>query len=359
MLSTCVQRMTLLVITLLFAACDGNGNEAQRLLQGQAEQFSYQGRIDFSDEKRPVIIWQGSTIQFETDAQHLELGFADVNGQVFFDLVAGEHQQVLEAKDGWHQVTLPATEQTRSITLFKRSEAAAGTAAFLGVKIPAKASVAAQTEPSSALKLMFYGDSITVGACNEDGEQDQWQTARTHNTAKSYGVFVARALGAQYRSIAVSGVGIVTGYKPYTAAQIWDKYYPTAESAIADITWQPDWLFINYGENDDSFTRNNDQPFPSEFTERYVQLVRSMRKAYPQSHIVILRGGMYGGAMSDRLIEPWWQVVNQLQAEDSNIHHYVFKHWSTLHPRVSDHKQMAAELLRWLQVQTGSHINNP
>lgn len=332
-----------------------------------AAAFRYQGRIDVAKPDSPVLIWQGSTVSFQTRAQSFLLGFDQLQGEVFFDLIIDGKPQLLEARNGWHTVNQPETNEVRRITLFKRTEAEAGTVAFLGVKTPAREQVLPTVESTTkTLKLLFYGDSITVGACNEDGETDQWETVRTHNTARSYGVLVANRLDAQYRAIAVSGMGIVAGYQPYTAEQIWDRLYPSPTAAIADVSgWQPDWVFVNFGENDDSFTRNKNMPFPQQFTQKYVALIRSMRRVYPEARIVILRGGMTGGAKSQRLIDPWWKAVKELEKGDNKIHHYVFEHWSKLHPRVADHQIMADELVRWLipQLAVGpgqpSHNSSP
>lgn len=316
-----------------------------------ARALRYQGRIDFTDPSAPVLVWQGSTVTFATDARQIMLGFDQLKGQVFIDVSTEQETQTFEVEDGWQVVDLPAADSLRTVTVFKRTEAAAGTVAFTGVKAPTGAQLHPVATDHNKLNLMFYGDSITVGACNEDGAVDQWHTVATHNTAKSYAALTARQLDAELRTVAVSGVGVVTGYKPYTMEQIWDKLYPAPSSRKAELSWQPDWVFVNLGENDDSFTRNNNQPFPPQFTQEYVELVRAIRQAYPHTRIVLLRGGMYGGARSERLINSWQKAVAQLQNSDDNIEQYVFEHYSRLHPRVEDHQMMAAELIQWMQAK--------
>jgi len=201
--------------------------------------------------------------------------------------------------------------------------------------------------------MMFIGDSITVGACDEDGATDQWDDRRTHNNALSYGALTATKFSADYRNIAVSGMGICTGYVEMRAGEVWDRVYPNPRSAKADLGAEaaPTVIFVNFGENDDSFTHKDQQPFPPDFAERYVALVQAIRKTYPAAEIVILRGGMHGGAQSERLRGPWETAVQQLEGRDPRVTHFVFKHWSTLHPRVADHRAMADELIAWLQQQ--------
>jgi hypothetical protein len=191
-----------------------------------------------------------------------------------------------------------------------------------------------------------------VGACNEDGANDQWEDRSTHNNALSYTALTAAAFAADYRCMAVSGMGIASGWTDVKAAQVWDRLYPVVGAPRADLkAWQPDVAFLNLGENDDSFTRRHDQPFPAGYTPGYVALVRAFRAAYPQTEIVLLRGGMFGGAQSVPLREAWEAAVKELETGDSGVSHFVFTHWSTNHPRVSDDHALADELVAWLKAQ--------
>ena len=148
--------------------------------------------------------------------------------------------------------------------------------------------------------------TITVGACNEDGPADQWDDRRTHNAALSYAAMTADAFSADYRNISVSGMGISTGWVGKVTGEIWNKIYPSAASPQADLTiWKPQVVFVNYGENDDSYPHAHGQPFPAGFTDAYIAFVHDLRAAYPAAHIVLLRGGMFGGAQSQPLRQAW------------------------------------------------------
>lgn len=319
-------------------------------LQPDDPRIHYDGRIDHSDPAQPVIIWQGSQIRFDFDGDKLAFLFSDVEGQVFFDLTIDDQTVAFQAQEGRVPCPIPLTDAPHNLTLFKRSEASAGTARFLGVQVSDSSDVYAPESPDFSTSFIFYGDSITAGACNEDPGEDQWEDRSTHNNAFSYGALTAKALNARYRNIAISGMGISVGYTEDRFPETWNRLYPDAESPLADVAdYQPDYVFINLGENDDSFSKGQNQPFPPDYADRYVSMVREMRAAYPNARIVILRGGMYGGSQSERLREPWEEVVTTLEAEDSNLTHFVFDHWSGPHPRVADHEAMAAELIDWIQ----------
>jgi lysophospholipase L1-like esterase len=238
------------------------------------------------------------------------------------------------------------------LKLFKRSEANAGTVRFLGIQIADDAKVWAPAPTACKLKMEFFGDSKTVGACNEDGNTDQWDNRRTHNAALSYAAIAAEAFQADHRNISVSGMGIITGYVDVKAGQMWDKLYPKASSAAADLkAWTPDVVFVNLGENDESFTRTHNQPFPADFNDGYISLVRATRDAYPKARIALLRGGTMSGAHSEPLNQAWKTVVARLEADDKNISHYVFKYQAKQHPRVYEHRILADELITWLKQQ--------
>ena len=317
--------------------------------------FRYEGRIDFSNTNAPVIIWQASRIGIDFEGSAIRLLFDDAKGQNFFNAQVDGSNTVVDANEG-----IPVNPTTLSglgpgrhhLLLFKRSEANAGTVRFRGIEIAPTAKVWAPKPPHYRLAMEFIGDSITVGACNEDGATDQWDNRRTHNCAFSYVTLTANAFNADYRNIAVSGMGIATGWVPMKAGEIWDRLYPDTNSPLVNLhVWTPNVVFVNFGENDDSYPKAHGQPFPSKFTDGYVALIRAIRAAYPDARIVLLRGGMFGGARSEPLRKAWESAVAQLEAADSDVSHFVFNHWTSTHPRVADDRIMANELIAWLKQQ--------
>lgn len=337
----------------LFAA---DSAPAMQTIPADDSRFRYEGRFDTTKPEAPAVIWQASRIAIDFEGTALALRFDWVEGQSFFDVTVDGVTAVLGVTTaGQARLAFPQPLGTgrHRLTVFKRSEAAAGHARFLGIEIADGMHAWVPAAPNYKLKLQFIGDSITVGACNEDGTTDQWEDRSTHNNARSYAAFTAAAFAADYRNIAVSGMGIVIGWIEPLAGQIWDRVYPVVGSPSADLaTWTPDVVCVNFGENDSSFTTANNRPFPSvAFTEGYVSLVKAIRAAYPAAQIVILRGGMHGGANHEGLRNAWTAAIEKLEASDAKIHHFVFNHWSSNHPRVADDRAMADELIAWLQKQ--------
>ena len=195
--------------------------------------FRYEGRFDFSDSNAPVVIWQASRISIDFEGDAIRLLFDDAKGQCFFNAQVDGSNTVVEIREG-----TPAQPAALSgfgagrhhLTLFKRSEADAGTVRFRGIEIAPTAKAWLPAPPDYKLAMEFIGDSITVGACNEDGATDQWDNRRTHNAAFSFATLTAEAFNADYRNIAVSGMGVATGWVDMKAGEIWDRLYPNTNS---------------------------------------------------------------------------------------------------------------------------------
>ncbi len=330
-------------------------NQTTNFISAADARFRYEGRFDFSDSNAPVVIWQASRISLDFEGGTLVLLFGDAKGQNFFNALVDGSNTVVEVREG--MAAQPATFSglgagRHQLVLFKRSEAAAGTVRFRGIEIGPAMQAWAPPEISYKVRMEFIGDSITVGACNEDGAADQWENRRTHDGAFSYAALTAAAFSADYRNIAVSGMGIATGWIEPKAGEIWDRLYPETNSPRADLSrWTPQIVFINFGENDASFSSAHGQSFPTNYTAGYVSLVQAIRKNYPAAEIVLLRGGMFNGAQSEPFRRAWESAVAQIEAADQNVSHFAFKHWTGNHPRVADDRAMADELVAWLKGQ--------
>ena len=313
------------------------------------------GRFDRATPEGLQVVWQASGLEIAFEGPRLSFLFTGAEKQAFLDAeVDGDHE-VFRVPAG-DAVRVPWTGRLgpglHRLRLTKRSEASAGTAWLRGIEIAPGCSVHAPAPRRPSRHLLFLGDSITAGACNEDGAADQWDDRSTHNALLSYASLTAAALGADLENISVSGMGISEGYVEVTAPDVWDRVRPAKDAPRAALgAWQPDIVFFNFGENDASYTRRNGRPFPADFVPRYVALAAGVRQAFPKAELVVLRGGMGGGATDARLIAAWNKVVAQIEAADPRATHYVFTHWSALHPRVADDKAMAGELSAWLSAQ--------
>jgi lysophospholipase L1-like esterase len=342
------------------SAESGTSELPPRLVPATAPEFRYEGRFDARDPLGPVIVWQSSRVRVDFEGELLALVFDEIEGQNVFDVEVDGHTRVLPVQAGsdLRHVYLPPLGKGRHrLTLLKRTESMAGLARFRGISVAAGARVFAPADLAYRLRMEFIGDSITAGACDEDGDVDQWKNRISHDGARSYAAMTAAAFGADHRNISVSGMGVRRGYVDVLAGQVWDRIYPRVASPHLDsprtdlAAWQPEVVFVNLGENDQSFSEREKLPFPDDFADGYVALVSAIRRAYPRSHVVLLRGGMGGGATDPFLRKSWEAAVARLASTDPAIHPFVFGHWSDNHPRVPDHRAMADELVAWLTWQ--------
>ena len=349
-----LSRPILLAFGLLpFVSASANEAAAMpRFVPATDAAFLLEGRFDRRNPAEPVFIWPGDRISVDFTGEQLALRFGRAEGQAYFDVTVDEVTQIVSGNAGRWVWPAPLASGRHRLRIVKRSEADAGHAVFSGLELAAGAEALPPVPPVYRLKVQFIGDSITAGANNEDGVEDQWEDRRTHNHVLSYASLVSRALGADHRAMAVSGMGICEGFVPMIAADTWDKVYPRDVPLKADLAgWVPDLVFVNLGENDEAFTRAQNRPLPAGYTRGYVQLIRAVRVAWPNAQIVLLRGGMYGGSQSVALKQAWEKAVAEIERTDPKVAHFVFTHWTPTHPRVADHRIMAGELLPWLKEQ--------
>jgi lysophospholipase L1-like esterase len=337
------------------AAAVTRGSQLHRVVGASDQAFRYQGRLDLTDPAAPVVAWESSRISADFSGVSLSLLFGQATGQNFFDAKVDGESRIVAVEAGPRTTIVwpgPLGPGLHHLALVKRSEASAGSAAFRGIEIGSDAVAGKPVAGKGSLGILFFGDSITAGACDEDGAADQWDDRRTHNASKSYAALTADAFGADFENISVSGIGIVTGYVDVTFGEIWDRLYPVHGAPKADLTaWRPDVIFLNFGGNDTSFSKSKGRPFPASFADSYFKVVSEVRSAYPGAELILLRGGMSETETDPVLIAAWTDAVRRVEAQDPHSTHFVFTHYTDLHPRVADHRLMADELCRWLRGQ--------
>src|SRR5688572_12584089 len=74
--------------------------------KADAKSFHYTGRIDFSRPGEAGLIWQASKVATQFKGDYLAIGFADLQGQVYFDLHLDGKVQLLEARNGWTEIPM-------------------------------------------------------------------------------------------------------------------------------------------------------------------------------------------------------------------------------------------------------------
>ena len=354
-----IRQLCLLALALACRAEDvrtaAAGSDSPTFVGAGDPAFVYEGRFDTADPAAPVVIWESSRISIDFQGAALALRFGRSTGQNFFNAGVDGRSEVISVGPGdastiaWAGALGPGLHH---LALVKRTEASAGTAVFRGVELGAGRQARRPGPAGARIRMLFFGDSVGAGACDEDGASDQWGDRRTHDATVSFMALTAEAFSASFQNISVSGIGVATGYVDITFADIWDRLYPARESARADLAaWQPDVVVMNLGDNDASYPHDHGLAFPDSYADRYVELFASVRRAYPRAEIVSVKGGMTQGSTDPSLGAAWADAMRRIEARDARAGHFAFSHWTDLHPRVADHRLLAAELTGWLRAQ--------
>ncbi len=207
---------------------DGLADTKFQMVDADHPGLSYIGRIDFHDPKAPVFIWQGTQVRARFSGKSIGFRFSNAWGQNFYNVIIDGKIRFLKLNEwGTHDYQLAQTlsEGSHEFVLFKRTEANSGNAVFRGLILGEEAKLEAKPDPLP-LRIEFYGDSITAGACNENPPNtEQYDDLSTHNNYLSYGAITARNLNAEYVCIAVSGIGICYSWNSFLMPEVYNRLY--------------------------------------------------------------------------------------------------------------------------------------
>jgi lysophospholipase L1-like esterase len=238
------------------------------------------------------------------------------------------------------------------LRLVKRTEGSQGDATLLGLGLAPGAQLLA---PPAArpLRLVFYGDSITAGACNGDLGADQYEDLSTHDGTRAYSALTAERLGADYYGQAVSGIGITATWHDMLQHQVWDRVAPRLDALVAPPDpAKPEVVIVNLGQNDHGFPNAMGQQLASDFGARYLHFLRLLRQRHPDARLVIAIGGMTAWKDEPRLAQALNDAYNTLRKEgDARVWRYTFQAFAYAHPRIDVHAQMADELTHFLRTE--------
>jgi len=300
-----------------------------------------------------LMAWSGSELRARFTGRELSLAFSSTHG--------GTSHFTVEIDDRVHPLAVPGkgeavwrlraplADGTHTLRLVKRTEGSMAEAVFHGLRL-ADGGQLLTPPPPRPLKLAFYGDSITAGACNGDVADDQYEDLYPHDGTRAYGAVTAARLGADYVGIAISGIGITATWHDLLMPDVWNRYAPRKDAAVAPPDARaPDVVLLNLGQNDHGFPASKGQPIAADFAPRYLAFVRQLRGRYPQARIVLLMGGMSAPREQPAIPQAVLGAVQTLRGEgDAKVWSYRFDAFAWAHPRIDVHAQMADELTRFL-----------
>jgi hypothetical protein len=284
--------------------------------------FAYMGRIEMADG-RAKMGFPGITIRFAYRGPAPTLKLTGDNANCFFNLACnGWDPVVIHLKQGANEIPLPtgvAPKDGWVVELVRRTESWMGTASFDGLKLPA----GCELLPPPAWpqrKLMFIGDSLTCGEDDECFPPENDRTPRTTNIARSYGMLLAKWLGAQVHIVAYGGRGIVRNWDGRrdvnTVPVFFERTLPDETNSRWDHSrYQPDVIVINDGTDHDKDIMPH-----AELTEAYAAFVVRVRAVYPKAWILVSESGFHPDAASGQPTAMREEMLKTLNAVISRQH---------------------------------------
>ncbi|RZJ10979.1 MAG: SGNH/GDSL hydrolase family protein [Rubrivivax sp.] len=299
-----------------------------------------------------LLAWSGSEMRARFTGRELSLEFSsthwgtshfmvEIDGKVHPLPVPGQQWTIWRLRE-------PLADGPHDLRLVKRTEGSMAETSFHGMRL-ADGGKLLDPPPPRALKFAFYGDSITAGACNGDVADDQYEDLYPHDGMRAYGALTASRFGADYIGIAVSGIGITATWHDLLMPDVWDRYAPRKDAAVAPPD-AADVVFLNLGQNDHGFPASKGGAIAADFGAQYLAFVRQLRTRHPNARIVLLMGGMSAPQEQPAIPRAVQQTLQTLQREgDKKVWSYRFQAFAWAHPRIDVHARLADELTHFVK----------
>ena len=325
----------LLTTFVLFSfSCTRSNNEDQEFLPTD-ENVKQVGRT-FMGFDSLLLCFSGTGAAFEVNAKRLDVEFigdSNTNGAVDLDNGA----RVVVFVNGERKLDKIISKSKEVVTIFNEKKPVSGEVEILKVsestnslagisKIILDKEGSIKPAAKKDLKIEFIGDSITCGYGVDDPVKENHFKTSTEDNTKTYAYKTAKALGADYSMVCLSGFGILSGYTNNgrkNTNSLLPKYYEklgfTWNTTINGINpgnkdWNfhqfvPDFIVINLGTNDNSYVKKDEEK-TEEFKSAYKAFLKQIRKNNPDASIVCSLGMM--GTDLCKAVE---EVVEEYSAE--------------------------------------------
>jgi hypothetical protein len=354
--------ITLFTVTALFTMAN-----SQTFIKPDDQNIQYFGRIDRSAHGRVAFDWPGIIIRAAFEGTAVS---AVLEGHCCFDVsIDGVHSAVLRTKPEKTTYVLARdlTDRVHKLALAKRSETTVDPVVFFGFELDTGKKLAQPVEPP-VRKIEFIGDSYTAGYANEHiGVDCAFEKADSiisdaTNTNRAFGPITARAFGAQYHIIAISGKGLVRNYNGANPGKELPAYYDkTLLSPVNSGKNAPEWDFsrwkadvavIAVGIND--FQADPPYADSAKFDAAYESLISRLRKHYPGVKIICCATEVWP---THALVAHVKGIVRRQEAAGhADIRFFEFAAGNSAlhgHPSVRDHQSIADSLIPAVALAAG------
>lgn len=328
--------------------------------------IQYQGRIDFSNLRKPRLSGAGAYILVKFNGKICDILLTDQNLHQNHNYIAIEidgkylGRMKISVEQTKYRIAHKLENTEHTLLICKATESQIGYIEFSGIYcreiLPAQRKLNRQIE--------FIGNSITCGMGMETLEVpcDSGAWYDQHNAYLAYGPKVARALNADWLLSSVSGFGMIRNWNSPGPAlpEVYENLYLNTDSSVEwkSQRYIPDVISICLGTNDFS---DGDGSYErtaldsAAFVNRYIQFVKYVRNRYPNAKICCLTSPAISTENGIKLQKFLTTVIQYVQKneQEKNISMFAFsRNYSSGcagHPDRAEQEMMANELLPYFR----------
>jgi hypothetical protein len=318
------------------------------------------GRVDRTSPDHVRVGYPGVTFRVRFEGPSLAARFACTTAASRIAvLVDGGAPRVVQLAAGESTVSIAEGlgPGAHVVEVVHRTETWQGIVTVRGFEAASGKLLPAEAPP--ARRLLFVGDSVTCGEAIDRAPdcRDAHAAAVTANGYLSYGMRVARALGAEAHLVCYGGRGLVRDYRGKSNVLNGPQLFDAALAVDGHpVPWDhagyiPDLVVVSLGTNDFNLDLG---PLPERepFVAAYVTFVRAIRARYTAAQILLTEGAIVSD--DDDPTRPRKTVLRDYIAEtvrrlgDGRVHAVPATHYPgdacNPHPTGAQHEAMARDL---------------
>lgn len=331
-----------------------SGTARLELVQADNPHYVYAGRVNFSDSTAPKFYWAGNSATIGFTGRTISVVLDNPAGDNYFDVIIdgdGGHRHVIHCRKGRHVYAVDAhlASARHTVKIVRRVDPTYSVTDFEGIEIGKTDSVFRPVRHHT-LRIEFYGDSITSGYGVLDATRKDNQNPASMDAYAAYDAIASRHLHADYRSISLSGIGILKSWFPLVMPQMYDRLNPGDPNSHWNFSkWTPNVVVINLLQNDSwLLPKEKHPPSNQQIIDAYARFVQSLRAHYPHAAIICMLGNMD----ITKKGSPWpgyvEAAVQHLRAHGDHHLYTLFVPYKNTpgHPNIAEQRSMAGMLVQ-------------
>jgi lysophospholipase L1-like esterase len=313
----------------------------------------YEGRVAPDPSGGVRMGFPGVTVHLRFSGSTLTMR-ARASDDTYFDVIVDDTAPAvlhLQTGEGTYTVVTGAGASDHTVALVRRNESWQGTCEILDFE-PGPGGKLLPPPELPKRKLMFIGDSVTCG------EKDAYEPSRgmqdklNWDARVSYGMLLARRLGAQCALVSYGGRGVIRDWQGIRDTRNAPQFYELALPDGPAVQWDhrryvPDAIGIQLGTND----FNQGIPDQNEFVNAYVQFIEKVRRDAPGALVFLMDSPILqdepGRGPRRSVLHAYLEEI-VARAGSPRVILAPLRHYPGVpgngHPTGADHKGMADEL---------------